>query len=134
MTVEEYDPTSDTWTKKADIPTARWALSTSAVDRKIYAIGGHSGSGGWDVHSTVEVYNPATNTWTTKAPMPTARRAFSTSVMDGKIYAIGGAVGRPGRSLPTVEEYDTGFVPPEPTSINAAGKLAMTWGKIKSSR
>jgi len=40
-TVEAYDPETDTWEKKADIPTPRWGLSTSVVDGKIYAIGGH---------------------------------------------------------------------------------------------
>jgi hypothetical protein len=34
----------DTWTKKADMPTARWSLSTSVVNGKIYAIGGWMGS------------------------------------------------------------------------------------------
>jgi hypothetical protein len=123
-TVEEYDSTSDTWTKKADMPTARWALSTSAVAGKIYAIGGHSGSGGWDVHSTVELYNPATDTWTTKTPMPTARRAFSTSVVGGKIYAIGGVVGRPGRTIPPVEEYDTGLSINPPLPDDNIGPVA----------
>ena len=39
-TVEEYNPAMDTWTKKADMPTAREFLSTSAVKGKIYTIGG----------------------------------------------------------------------------------------------
>ena len=39
-TVEEYDPTTDTWTKKADMLTARCALSTNVVNGYIYAIGG----------------------------------------------------------------------------------------------
>ena len=28
------------WTQKTDMPTARWVLFSSAVDGKIYAIGG----------------------------------------------------------------------------------------------
>jgi hypothetical protein len=40
-TVEEYDPKTNTWTKKANMPTPRVALSTSAVNGKIYAIGGY---------------------------------------------------------------------------------------------
>jgi hypothetical protein len=39
-TLEEYDPITDTWTRKANMPTARWGLSSSAVDGKIYAVGG----------------------------------------------------------------------------------------------
>ena len=99
-TVEEYDPATNTWTKKADMPTPRSALDTSVVDGKIYAIGG---GGNGDVLSTVEEYDPRTDTWTKKADMPTARWCLATSAVNGKIYAIGGG------NLPvlsTVEEYD----------------------------
>jgi hypothetical protein len=52
------------------------------------------------------------DTWTTKADMPTARMFLSTSTVNGKIYAIGGSfAGYPWVPAPTVEEYDTGFVP-----------------------
>jgi len=44
----------DTWTRKADMPTARASLSTSAVNGKIYAIGG---VGNNSVLSTVEEYD-----------------------------------------------------------------------------
>jgi len=89
-----------TWTQKADMPTARWGLSTSVVDGRIYAFGG-IGS-----FKKVEEYDPATDTWTEKADMPTARVFLSTSVVDGKIYAIGGASSFGGTMLATVEEYD----------------------------
>ena len=42
-TVEVYDPATDTWTKKADMPTARFAPATSAVNGFIYVIGGTPG-------------------------------------------------------------------------------------------
>ena len=38
--VEVYDPSTDTWTRKADMPTARGFFGTAVVDGKIYAIGG----------------------------------------------------------------------------------------------
>ncbi len=75
----------DTWTQKADMPTARCCLSTSVVNGKIYAVGG---SPARNVGlSTVEEYNPATNKWKKKADMPTPRCCLSTSVVNGKIYA-----------------------------------------------
>ena len=100
-----------TWTRKADMPTRRWELSTSVVDGKIYAIGGASAYGSRPLR-TVEEYDPATDTWTTKSEMPTARQGLSTSVVDGKIYAIGGGAGSGGsytggKTFSTVEEYDT---------------------------
>jgi RNA polymerase sigma factor (sigma-70 family) len=124
LTVEEYDPATDTWRTKADIPTIRLYLSTSAVNGKIYAIGGTGlacqGKGGplW----TVEEYDPATDTWRTKTHMPMAKVAFSASAVDGKIYAIGGSLaGYPWAPAPTVEEYDTGFVP----SITEVSNMSM---------
>jgi N-acetylneuraminic acid mutarotase len=90
-----------TWTQKADMPTARWNLSTSVVDGKIYAIGGLGGL------KKVEEYNPATDTWTEKADMPTGRIWLAASAVDGKIYAIGGrTTWYGGATLATVEEYD----------------------------
>ncbi|MYC77375.1 sigma-70 family RNA polymerase sigma factor [Candidatus Poribacteria bacterium] len=114
--VEMYDPETDTWERKADMPTARSAASTSVVDGKIYAIGGEEVEKikvykGW-VNKiknlpTVEMYDPSTDTWTQKADMPTARSYFSTSVMDGKIYAIGGtSIFNEQYRLETVEVYD----------------------------
>ena len=118
-TVEMYDPETDAWERKADMPTARAAVSVSVVDGKIYAIGGsekkkHQVPRGYGVDvkelPTVEMYDPATDTWTQKADMPTPRET-STCVVDGKIYAIGGAAAtnykknKPWR-LATVEVYD----------------------------
>jgi len=97
-TVEAYNPVTDTWERKKEMPTPRNALSTSVVDGKIYAIGGSEL--GWQGIPTVEVYDPATDTWEQKKEMPTARTGLSTSVVDGKIYAVGGSW------LSTVEVYD----------------------------
>jgi N-acetylneuraminic acid mutarotase len=89
-----------TWTQKADMSTARWGLSTSMVDGKIYAFGGQGGL------RKVEEYDPATDTWTDKADMPTGRASLASSAVDGKIYVIGGYTSFGGSKLATVEEYD----------------------------
>lgn len=103
--VEEYNPAADTWTTKAEMPTARYALCTGVVNGKIYAIGGSSTQ--YRALATVEEYDPATDTWTTKAEMPTARYDLSASVVNGRIYTIGGIAGRLGApGLSTVEVYD----------------------------
>ncbi len=102
-TVEEYDPATDNWTMKSDMPTARWCVATCTFDGKIYAIGGYP-TVGYTALTTVEVYDPATDTWTTKADMPLNRGMLSASVVNGKIYAIGG---RPRlHAEPSVQEYD----------------------------
>ena len=89
--VEAYDPATDTWTPKADMPTARWGFGASVVDGRIYVIGGSPSTSSSYTHlATVEAYDPVTDTWTSKADMPIALRAFSTSAVNGKIYAFGG--------------------------------------------
>jgi hypothetical protein len=125
--VEEYDPVTDKWTKKADMPTARMSLSTSVVNGKIYAIGGWVGGNTISV-SLVEEYDPVTDKWTKKANMLTAKFMLSTSAVNGKIYAIGGA-DQAWNALSTVEEYDTGF---KDESINFKGKLPTTWGDVRT--
>ena len=102
--VEAYNPLTDTWTKKADMPNPRWGMSTSVVNGKIYAIGGASGTSQIGL-KTVEEYDPKTDTWTVKADMPTARFFLSAGVVDGIIYAIGGAR-NDWSGMPTVEAYD----------------------------
>lgn len=114
-TVEMYDPQTDTWHRKADMPTARASVSTSVVDGKIYVIGGkeiwkRKIGRGWGYFltefSTVEMYDPVADTWMPKADMPTPRSP-RTCVVDGKIYAIGGrGSDRKQRRLATVEVYD----------------------------
>jgi N-acetylneuraminic acid mutarotase len=96
----------DTWANKTDMPTARYDFSASAVNGKIYAIGGAVSFYTKIGLQTVEEYDPVTDSWTRKKDMPTGRQAFSTCVVNGKIYAIGGVVSPPGFGLPTVEEYD----------------------------
>jgi N-acetylneuraminic acid mutarotase len=103
-TVEAYDPTTNTWTTKTNMPTKRWYLSTCAVGGKIYAIGGGK-SDPITALSVVEEYDPATDSWTTKASMPTPRWGLATSVVNGKIYAIGGEYAAE-QACSTVEEYD----------------------------
>jgi N-acetylneuraminic acid mutarotase len=135
-TVEMYDPETDTWTQKADMPTRRYSLSAAVVDGKIYAIGG-SADETFNVPlvatSTVEVYDQTTDTWAQDTDMLTARTHFSMTTVNGRIYAVGGAPGFPGLARPrtivtAVEEFDIGVV----SSVDPRGKLTTTWGEIKA--
>ncbi len=103
-TVEEYDPTTDTWTRKADIPTARGYLAklSPVVDGKIYIIGGAN-----PAIARVDVYNPISDMWSRGADMPTPRELLATVAWDGKIYAFGGLSTLSNlRALNTTEVYD----------------------------
>ena len=115
--VEMYDPKTDTWERKSDMPTARSGVSVSVVDGKIYAIGGsktetiqvtRGSSFENEELATVEMYDPVTDTWTQKADMPIPKKTM-TCVVNGKIYAIGGWLTTNEQPhLGTVEVYDPG--------------------------
>jgi N-acetylneuraminic acid mutarotase len=105
-TVEEYDPATDTWTRKTDMPDPRGYLygSHPVVNGRIYVIGG-----GKTAVSRVDVYDPAADTWSRSADMPTRRMLMARAVWNGKIYAFGGKTGTLGSSAPTInvtEVYD----------------------------
>jgi RNA polymerase sigma factor (sigma-70 family) len=122
-TVEEYDPATDIWTKKADMPIERTELATSALNGKIYVVGGGTGK----FLPTVLEYDPATDAWREVANMPTLRACLANAVVDGKIYAIGG-YGPGFVILSTVEEYD----PEGLQAVSPQGKLPTMWGEVKA--
>ena len=108
-TVEAYDPATDIWTTKANMPTPRTMSAIAVVDGRIYVIGGAFGTVQENrTLSAVEAYDPTTEKWTRKADMPTARCLSATCVIDGQIYVSGGVakVSEISSCMPTVEVYD----------------------------
>jgi len=105
-TVEQYDPVTNTWTRRADMPIARSNLpgSSAVVDGKIYVIGGDDAVS-WG-SPTVQEYDPSTDSWTQKGDMPTSRWSLATCDVNGKIYAIGGYHSDSWVGLRTLEVYD----------------------------
>jgi N-acetylneuraminic acid mutarotase len=98
-----FDVTTNTWSKGPPLPTARGALTATAVGTKIYAIGGakNPSYSTPELRPTVpvenvatnEVYDTTTNTWSSVRPMLTARNHHGAALIDGKIYVVGGRVG-----------------------------------------
>lgn len=106
-TVEAYDPATDTWTRKADMPRVNELLSTSVMGGKIYAIGGQREEGAFrDVYPTVDMYDPATDTWTKKADAPLPRKVHSACVLKDIIYVFGGRNVIGGWPQSTLFHYD----------------------------
>jgi N-acetylneuraminic acid mutarotase len=132
-TNEAYDPTTNTWSVKANMPTARYQFAVGVINNILYAVGGQNGS---TLYATVEAYDPTTDTWSTKAPMPTARNALAVVVVNGILYAIGGsnsvACGGPCAVVesynPTHNKWSTRGVPSLPTATDllAAGVVNTT--------
>ena len=103
-----YNPTSNAWTSKAPMPTARASFGLVACNNKIYAIGGVTPYENSDAPKTAanEEYNPATDTWQTKASMPTNRSQVDAVTANGKIYVMGGRTSGEFSTVNLTEIYD----------------------------
>ena len=102
--VYEYDPATDKWTKKKDMPLPTHHAALAETGGKIYVIGGFtvpSGAEkgnppGWEPIDNVWEYDPRSDTWRALAPLPSKRGSVVAAVVGGKVYAIGGAANHPG--------------------------------------
>lgn len=65
--VWRYDPTNDTWFRKADFPTSGRASSSFVLGNKGYIVGGSTGSGSLN---EVWEYDPVIDQWTQKNNFP----------------------------------------------------------------
>ena len=97
---EVYDPTTDTWTRLADLPYPIDLLRRLAEGRqwpaaaahagKIYVFGGANLYG--DVRDTIDVYDIATDTWDAGiARLPQPVCGASAATFGDMIYVFGGA-------------------------------------------
>jgi N-acetylneuraminic acid mutarotase len=105
-TVEAYNPTTNTWSTKAPMPTARYGPTAGLANGILYVAGGFGLN---NYLATLEAYDPITNTWQTKAPMPTARASAAAGVVSGIFYVAGGGgctdIGC-GHEMDRLEAYD----------------------------
>jgi N-acetylneuraminic acid mutarotase len=93
-TNQMYDPSTDTWTTKASLHTARTSVTANVVGDKIYVISGlvDNSPPAPKFTDTTEVYNPQTDTWSTAASIPTIVHGYSSAVLGTKIYVTGGSI------------------------------------------
>ena len=92
--VEVYDPLTNRWEKRADMPTERGQTDAVVVGGKIYVLGGYTwlrapGLPERFVRS-IEEYNPKTDQWRKLPNMPMLKGWFATVVVDTEVYTIGG--------------------------------------------
>ena len=85
--VQVYNATTNTWTTKASMPTARGSAAAVVNAGMIYVIGGNGSTARLN---TVEKYNPATDTWSTEAPLLTGKSEPSAGLVGTTIVAAGG--------------------------------------------
>ena len=87
--VDQYNPADNTWTRRADIPTARCYKEVEELNGCLYVIAGATESIN---HHTprMEIYDVAADTWTVGPDAPYAARAAGLAKHNGKIYLSGG--------------------------------------------
>jgi subtilisin family serine protease len=87
--VERYDPASDRWSSRAQMPAARHDGNGAAlINGVIYVPGGRNSSGA--LTKTLYAYNVTGNTWTTRAPMPIASGCGGSVVAANQLYVFTG--------------------------------------------
>ena len=101
-----YDPTTDTWSEGADMPTPRKGVGVAAVDGLVYAVGGMNYDMGIYSSGIVERYDPAIDQWTTLPSMPVKRSHLVATALNGKLYAAGGLIDQGSNTASTVYSYD----------------------------
>jgi Kelch motif len=99
--------TANSWMTKAPMHVARANLGVAVVNGCIYAIGGNTIAGEYNLDQgfssgttgglvdTVEKYNPLLDKWTLETAMPTARDSFALATFKDTIYCIGGRISIP---------------------------------------
>ena len=90
--VEVWDPVADAWSYVATLPIPLHHTTATAVDGKLYVIGGWPNFFATPT-ARVFAYDPGANSWTEKASMPTARGSPAAAAVGGKIYVAGGDPG-----------------------------------------
>lgn len=122
QTVEEYDPISDSWASKSDMPTSRgYAAAITLSTGNILVCGGNNWNLGWI--AKVEEYNPSTDSWVVRSPMNMPRYGLSGALgANGKAYTFGGYAGSPAA---ITEEFD-------PLTNSWAIKAPMSQGRLGS--
>jgi len=85
--LESYDPSTDTWTRRASMPTARGGVTAVALQNRLHTYGGETTQ---EVFAEHAVYDTRTDAWTSAPPLPTPRHGAAAAILGNQIYVIGG--------------------------------------------
>ena len=89
-----YDPATNTWTRKRDMPYATWGGVTGVIGNQLYVLTCASEED-CSEHSSLILfrYDPPTDQWTELSVTPVALGLPMGGVIGGKLYATGGPSG-----------------------------------------
>uniref|UniRef100_A0AAY4AN22 BTB domain-containing protein n=1 Tax=Denticeps clupeoides TaxID=299321 RepID=A0AAY4AN22_9TELE len=95
--VQCYDPDTNSWTLKSDIPIAKPNITAVSFNNLIYVTGG--------LTKAIYCHDPAVDSWMHVANTFSKLESCSMSVCGGKIYILGGR-GETGEATDTILCYD----------------------------
>lgn len=105
-THEVYDPATDSWERRAPMPTARNHHGAAVVNGRIHVLAGRVGRN-FEMR-THEIYDPATNSWTNGPQVPTGRSGVAVVSHGNHVYIFGGETfTEPSRTFDDAERFDT---------------------------
>lgn len=90
---EAYDPITNNWITKANLPNTLWSGASVTLNNKIHFLGGtDTNSPGQYLpnYSTHYVYDENNNSWSIALPLLNSRSNHAAVVVNNKIYVIGG--------------------------------------------
>ena len=88
--LDVYDPASDTWTRRKDMPTHVTHLNTAIDGNIIWFAGGFKGKHPGPVTDEVWKYDIAADAWSAGPPLPEPRGGGGLAIVDHKLHYFGG--------------------------------------------
>ena len=99
----EYDPPTDRWTRRADLPKPAGASAAFVVNRRGYIVGGNQGR---RRVNDVSEYDPRSDTWAAKASFPGRERFRAVGFsFDGHGYVGTGLAGVADTSADVLSDF-----------------------------
>ena len=92
---DAFNPTTNQWTRVADMPEGLTHMGAATDGRYIYAAGGYVSNytTGWQTFATRDVwrYDTLSNKWSAFVPLPAARAAGAMVILNNQLHYLDGA-------------------------------------------
>jgi N-acetylneuraminic acid mutarotase len=114
-TVECYNPKTDSWITKSNLPIKPLKPGAVMVNNTIVVLGGMDANN--NSLSTVLIYNKENDTWKSITPLPKVNYVGAYASVGNKIYVIGGSNSTPTETYYS-DVYEGTLIDSVPSSVN----------------
>jgi len=88
--VDVYDPATDAWTRKKDMPTRPTHLNPAVEGHVVWLAGGFQGKHPGPAVNEVWKYDSRADEWTPGSPLPERRAGGGLAIAQGRLHYFGG--------------------------------------------